>query len=156
MNPDGSVVFEARDIDIPAQFSQVATDIMAQKYFRKAGVPAETVAVAEDGVPEWLQRRVPAADTTMGGETDAKQTFHRLAGMMEFFPQQRRVHGRCGPQAEPPGSLLDRGSDRLQPCQRAARELFELRATGIEPFATACLRSGDLRGRRVVRKVWVR
>ena len=79
VNPDGSVVFEARDIDIPAQFSQVATDIMAQKYFRKAGVPAETVAVAEDGVPEWLQRRVPAADTTMGGETDAKQTFHRLA-----------------------------------------------------------------------------
>ena len=40
---------------------------MAQKYFRKAGVPLETVAVAEDGVPEWLQRRVPAAGSAMGG-----------------------------------------------------------------------------------------
>ena len=58
VNPDGSVVFEARDIQMPAKFSQVATDIMAQKYFRKAGVPASTVRVAEDGVPEWLQRRV--------------------------------------------------------------------------------------------------
>ncbi|MEX2032474.1 MAG: hypothetical protein WEA81_06370, partial [Dehalococcoidia bacterium] len=36
VNPDGSVVFEAADIDMPLQFSQVATDIMAQKYFRKA------------------------------------------------------------------------------------------------------------------------
>ena len=85
VNPDGSVVFEARDIDMPAQFSQVATDIMAQKYFRKAGVPAETVAVAEDGVPEWLQRRVPTAGTTMGGETDARQTFHRLAGTWTYW-----------------------------------------------------------------------
>ena len=85
VNPDGSVVFEAPNIDMPAQFSQVATDIMAQKYFRKAGVPKETVAVAEDGVPEWLQRRVPAAGTTMGGEDDARQTFHRLAGTWTYW-----------------------------------------------------------------------
>ena len=39
-NPDGSVVFRLADIDVPAQFSQVATDVLAQKYFRKAGVPA--------------------------------------------------------------------------------------------------------------------
>ena len=39
-NPDGSIVFRAADIDVPAQFSQVAADILAQKYFRKAGVPA--------------------------------------------------------------------------------------------------------------------
>ena len=39
-NPDGSVVFRLDDIDVPAQFSQVAADILAQKYFRKAGVPA--------------------------------------------------------------------------------------------------------------------
>mgnify|MGYP003347081235 CR=1 FL=1 len=85
VNPDGSVVFEARDIDLPAQFSQVATDIMAQKYFRKAGVPAETVAVFEDGVPEWLQRRVPAAHSAFGGETDARQTFHRMAGTWTYW-----------------------------------------------------------------------
>ena len=85
VNPDGSVVFEARDIDMPAQFSQVATDIMAQKYFRKAGVPAETVAMNEDGVPDWLQRRVPVSGTTFVGETDARQTFHRLAGTWTYW-----------------------------------------------------------------------
>lgn len=37
-NPDGSIVFRLADIDVPAQFSQVATDVLAQKYFRKAGV----------------------------------------------------------------------------------------------------------------------
>jgi ribonucleoside-diphosphate reductase alpha chain len=39
-NPDGSIVFRLADIDVPVQFSQVAADILAQKYFRKAGVPA--------------------------------------------------------------------------------------------------------------------
>src|SRR3954469_57921 len=38
-NPDGSVVFEMNDAEIPAQWSQLATDIMVSKYFRKAGVP---------------------------------------------------------------------------------------------------------------------
>ena len=38
-NPDGSVVFQMDDIEVPKQWSQVATDILAQKYFRKAGVP---------------------------------------------------------------------------------------------------------------------
>ncbi|MDA1240543.1 MAG: vitamin B12-dependent ribonucleotide reductase, partial [Chloroflexi bacterium] len=85
VNPDGSVVFEARDIDMPEQFSQVATDIMAQKYFRKAGVPALTVAIDEPGVPNWLQRRVPAPGAAMGGETDARQTFHRLAGTWAYW-----------------------------------------------------------------------
>ena len=39
-NPDGSVVFSLKDIDVPAAWSQVASDVLAQKYFRKAGVPA--------------------------------------------------------------------------------------------------------------------
>ena len=39
-NPDGTIVFRAENIEVPAKFSQVATDILAQKYFRKAGVPA--------------------------------------------------------------------------------------------------------------------
>src|SRR3989338_351504 len=38
-NPDGSVVFELNDIEVPEKWSQVATDILAQKYFRKKGVP---------------------------------------------------------------------------------------------------------------------
>jgi ribonucleoside-diphosphate reductase alpha chain len=85
VNPDGSVVFEAADIQMPAQFSQVATDIMAQKYFRKAGVPVETVPVAEAGVPDWLQRNEPVAGTTFIGETDARQAFHRLAGTWAYW-----------------------------------------------------------------------
>ena len=85
VNPDGSVVFEAADIDMPSNFSQVATDIMAQKYFRKAGVPSATVTVDEPGVPEWLRRRVPAEGATMGGEVSARQTFERLAGTWTYW-----------------------------------------------------------------------
>ena len=42
-NPDGTIVFRAENIEVPEQFSQVAADILAQKYFRKAGVPAALV-----------------------------------------------------------------------------------------------------------------
>ena len=60
-NPDGSVVFAADGIEVPAEWSQVACDILAQKYLRKAGVPARLVAVEEEGVPEWLWRRTADA-----------------------------------------------------------------------------------------------
>src|SRR5436190_4037781 len=60
VNPDGTVVFEMKDVRVPEGWSQVAVDILAQKYFRKAGVPSQTVRVAEAGVPEWLQRNTPA------------------------------------------------------------------------------------------------
>ena len=55
-NPDGSVVFRLENIDVPASWSQVATDILAQKYFRKAGVPAALKRVEEETVPSWLWR----------------------------------------------------------------------------------------------------
>ncbi len=55
-NPDGSLVFQAEGIEVPAEWSQVASDILAQKYFRKAGVPARLMPVAEEGVPSWLWR----------------------------------------------------------------------------------------------------
>ncbi|MBM3139506.1 MAG: vitamin B12-dependent ribonucleotide reductase [Chloroflexi bacterium] len=85
VNPDGSAVFAADDIRVPARFSQVATDILAQKYFRKAGVAAALRRVPEDGVPEWLQRSEPAPGAAAGGETDARQTFHRLAGTWTYW-----------------------------------------------------------------------
>src|SRR5438094_8963547 len=80
-NPDGSVVFAAEDIEVPAEWSQVACDIVAQKYLRKAGVPARLAPVEEDGVPAWLWRRVPDAavlaelpkEARSGAETSAKQ-----------------------------------------------------------------------------------
>src|SRR3954463_16429808 len=60
-NPDGSVVFAAEGIEVPADWSQVACDILAQKYLRKAGVPKRLAPVEEAGVREWLWRR--AADS---------------------------------------------------------------------------------------------
>src|SRR6202041_3934677 len=50
-NPDGSVVFHADDVEVPAAWSQVASDVLAQKYFRKAGVPARLKRVAEETIP---------------------------------------------------------------------------------------------------------
>src|SRR6516165_9794499 len=72
-NPDGTVVFEMKDLLAPEPWSQVAVDILAQKYFRRAGVPTRTDRVAEEGVPEWLRRSRPAADAGTGTETDARQ-----------------------------------------------------------------------------------
>jgi ribonucleoside-diphosphate reductase alpha chain len=85
-NPDGSVVFEMKDLLAPEPWSQVAVDILAQKYFRKAGVPARSERVAEPGVPEWLQRSRPATgDRCEGQETDARQVFRRLAGCWAYW-----------------------------------------------------------------------
>jgi ribonucleoside-diphosphate reductase alpha chain len=92
-NPDGSVVFRLDNIDVPAQFSQVAADILAQKYFRKAGVPARLKKVEENDVPSFLWRSVPdeAALAELpeaerfGSETDARQVFTRLAGTWTYW-----------------------------------------------------------------------
>jgi len=92
-NPDGSVVFRLADIDVPVQFSQVAADILAQKYFRKAGVPARLKKVEENSVPSWLWRSVAdeealaelPEDERYGSETDARQVFDRLAGTWTYW-----------------------------------------------------------------------
>jgi ribonucleoside-diphosphate reductase alpha chain len=85
-NPDGTVVFEMKDLQAPEPWSQVAVDILAQKYFRKAGVPARLERIAEPDVPEWLQRSVPAeGDPRIGHETDARQVFRRLAGCWAYW-----------------------------------------------------------------------
>ncbi|MBM3630121.1 MAG: adenosylcobalamin-dependent ribonucleoside-diphosphate reductase, partial [Alphaproteobacteria bacterium] len=92
-NPDGSVVFEARDIEVPSQWSQVACDVLAQKYFRKRGVPAKRRAVSEAEVPPWLWRQ-EADDTALAsepearrfrGERSAKEVFDRLAGTWTYW-----------------------------------------------------------------------
>ncbi len=79
-NPNGSLVFEARDIDVPAAWSQVAVDILAQKYFRKAGVPQRTA----DGKPVLDEAGKPV----LGGETDARQVFYRLAGCWRTWGEE--------------------------------------------------------------------
>src|SRR5262245_19648799 len=85
VNPNGSVVFEMKEVMVPEGWSQVAVDILAQKYFRRAGVPSELARAAEDGVPEWLRRSAPAAGAAMGGETDSRQVFRRLAGCWTYW-----------------------------------------------------------------------
>jgi ribonucleoside-diphosphate reductase alpha chain len=85
VNPDGSVIFEAKDVMVPTGWSQVAVDVLAQKYCRKAGVPTTTVRVAEDGVPEWLWRSEAASDATFGAERDSRQVFNRLAGCWAYW-----------------------------------------------------------------------
>src|SRR5688572_7336011 len=92
-NPDGSVVFKLDAFDVPAAWSQVAADVLAQKYFRRAGIPSRLRTVEENDVPSWLWRRV--ADTTAlesvpanertTGEKDARQVFDRLAGTWTYW-----------------------------------------------------------------------
>ncbi|UWR01007.1 vitamin B12-dependent ribonucleotide reductase [Rhodobacteraceae bacterium S2214] len=84
-NPDGTIVFKLDNCEIPDGWSQVASDVIAQKYFRKAGVPSEMKKVKEKGVPEFLWRSVPTKDATFGGETSAKQVFDRLAGAWAYW-----------------------------------------------------------------------
>ncbi len=87
-NPDGTVVFKLDDVEVPASWSQVASDVIAQKYFRKAGVPARLKKVREKGVPSFLWRSVAddkaleelPEDERFGGEVKAAQVFDRLAG----------------------------------------------------------------------------
>jgi len=92
-NPDGSLVFQAKDIAVPKSWSQVATDILAQKYFRRAGVPVATARVPEKGVPRWLQRSIPdekalakiPVPERYRGEQDAREVFNRLAGCWTYW-----------------------------------------------------------------------
>ena len=67
-NPSGEVVFEMNNVEVPKQWSQIATDILAQKYFRKAGVPQP--------------------DGSVGRETSAKQVAHRLANCWRVWGER--------------------------------------------------------------------
>src|SRR5262249_3580525 len=86
-NPDGSVVFKAENVEVPEFWSQVASDVLAQKYFRKAGVPARLKKVEEEIVPSFLWRSIadqaalealPESERVTG-EHSSKQVFDRLA-----------------------------------------------------------------------------
>ncbi|WP_315720342.1 MULTISPECIES: vitamin B12-dependent ribonucleotide reductase [unclassified Bradyrhizobium] len=92
-NPDGSVVFRLENVEVPEFWSQVASDVLAQKYFRKAGVAARLKKVEEETVPSWLWRSVPDTDALAalpeseryGSERSAKQVFDRLAGCWTYW-----------------------------------------------------------------------
>ena len=92
-NPDGSIVFQLESFAVPAHWSQVAADILAQKYFRKAGVPARLKRIEETQVPPWIWRSVAdkheldalPEDERYSSETDARQVFDRLAGTWTYW-----------------------------------------------------------------------
>ena len=92
-NQDGSVVFKIEDVSLPVGFEGVPGTVCAQKYMRKAGVPAALRKVPEDGVPTWLQRSVPDeeklqkmdVDVRFGAESDGRQLFRRLAGTWTYW-----------------------------------------------------------------------
>ena len=92
-NPDGSVVFKLDNVEVPEFWSQVASDVLAQKYFRKAGVPARLKKVEEETVPSWLWRStaddealaaLPEKERSIG-ERSGKQVFERLAGTWTYW-----------------------------------------------------------------------
>ena len=92
-NPDGSVVFKLEGMQVPSTWSQVAADIIAQKYFRKAGVAKKLKKVEENNVPSWLWRSVPDEKALAklpeaeryGSEIDSRQVFDRLAGTWTYW-----------------------------------------------------------------------
>ena len=81
---DGTLVFRT-EIVAPEAWSQTAVNMLAQKYMRRAGVPSATNQLVEPGVPRWLMASVPQAGCSFGGETDARQVFHRLAGCWTYW-----------------------------------------------------------------------
>ena len=92
-NPDGSVVFRLEEMEVPSSWSQVAADILAQKYFRKAGVPAQLKRVEENKIPSWAWRSVADEEALAAlpekerivGEHSARQVFNRLAGTWTYW-----------------------------------------------------------------------
>jgi ribonucleoside-diphosphate reductase alpha chain len=92
-NPDGSVVFSLEGVEVPAAWSQVAADVLAQKYFRKAGVPARLKRIEENAAPPFLWRSqadeealaaLPETERYVS-ETSARQVFDRLAGTWTYW-----------------------------------------------------------------------
>ena len=92
-NADGSLVAEIKNVLVPDTWSQVAVDIIAQKYFRKAGVPARLKKKFEPGMPEWLCPSVPDEEALSQipvsdqytRETTSKEVVHRLAGCWTYW-----------------------------------------------------------------------
>lgn len=78
--PNGEVVFHQDSVLVPDFWSQTAVNILAQKYFRKVGVPHKTVRIFEADIPYFFQRSIPEEHAVFEGETDFREVAHRLVG----------------------------------------------------------------------------
>ena len=98
-NADGSLVAEIKNVLVPDSWSQVAVDIIAQKYFRKAGVPARLKKKFESGMPEWLCPSVPDEEALnqlpvsaqYTREATSQEVIHRLAGMLDLLGVEEKL-----------------------------------------------------------------
>ena len=134
-NPDGTVVFHLENVEVPKSWSQVASDVIAQKYFRKAGVPVALKTVREKDVPEFLWRSVAEkADTDKTGETSAKQVFNRLAGAWAYWVGKVAI----SPVKKMPKTILTKCAICWQP-----RWPRQTRHNGLTP---ACIGPMELMG----------
>ncbi len=79
-NPDGSVVFEMKDVEVPKFWSQVATDILAQKYCRKKGVPQKE----KNGE----LKKDKDGNVILGAETSIKMVAGRLASTWRHWGEE--------------------------------------------------------------------
>ena len=92
-NPCGEVVFRLEGVVVPECFSQIASDVLTQKYFRKAGVPARLRKIEEDGTPSFLWRSTADEEALsslpeeerFGSERDSRQLFDRLSGAWAYW-----------------------------------------------------------------------
>ena len=93
-NPDGTVVFQQDDVEVPVAWSQTAADILAQKYFRKSGVPRYLEKVEEDGVlpflwPSKMEKNLSTdphvKDWYLTGETSLRQVVNRMVGCWTYW-----------------------------------------------------------------------
>jgi ribonucleoside-diphosphate reductase alpha chain len=91
---DGAIIFEMKDVEHPKGWSKNAIDILAQKYFRKAGVGKEFKFRQESNLPSWLNPSLPCEGTIFGSESSAKQVFHRLAGAWTYWGWKEKIFGK--------------------------------------------------------------
>ena len=92
-NPDGTIVFSQSNVEVPESWSQVAADVLAQKYFRKAGIAKYLKRVPEDDVPKFLWRSIPdekklstlPLEERFSGEKSCKEVFDRIAGAWAYW-----------------------------------------------------------------------
>ena len=86
LNPDGSLVFKLEGFDVPEQWSQVASDILSQKYFRKAGVPNKIKRTEEKNVPSWLCPRVADEESE-----DLTKLFEEFKSVIQVRDKYRKI-----------------------------------------------------------------
>ncbi len=140
-NPDGSVVFALEGIEVPAAWSQVASDVLAQKYFRKAGVPARLKRIEENAVPSFLWRSEPD-EAALAALPKAERYVSEISAQPSVRPPRRNLdllglEGRLSSMRRP---TRRRSSTNCATCWRS-RSPRPIRRNGSTPASTGPMAS---------------